>query len=309
MAENSGIEWTDHTFNPWSGCTKVSPACDNCYAEALAKRSPRTFGSWQPGGARKRTSDAYWKQPLSWDRKACLAGKPTRVFCASMADVFDNQVPDEWRRNLWRLIWCTPNLRWLLLTKRPQNIARMLPNEDSTTPYPSWGDGWPNVWLGATVENQAEADRRILHLLRVPAKLRFLSCEPLLGPLNLAPYLDMGEPLAGSRRFARALHWVIAGGESGPKARPMHPNWVRSLRDQCQAAGVPFFFKQWGGWCPDETLPGRLAWLSPDGTLVSGGIAEVHQAACAKPCRLMNQVGKRAAGALLDGREWREVPR
>ena len=125
MSEITGISWTDHTFNPWTGCTKVSPACDNCYAEALAKRSPKAFGSWLPGGARKRTSEAYWRQPLAWNRRAEKEGRRARVFCASMADVFDNQVPDDWRADLFDLIQHTPALDWLLLTKRPQNVLPM----------------------------------------------------------------------------------------------------------------------------------------------------------------------------------------
>jgi protein gp37 len=251
MAENSAIEWTDHTFNPWTGCTKVSPGCEHCYAEALSKRSPKTFGSWAPGAERKRTSAAYWSQPLRWDNAARRAGRRARVFCASMADVFDNQVPPEWRAQLWHLIARTDHLDWLLLTKRPQNIAGMLP--------PGWGNGWPNVWLGTTAENQAEADRRIPHLLAAPARIRFLSCEPLLGPIDLR-YLQPGDPpveidaLASTHGVLRPhqgrnarVDWVIVGGESGSGARPMDPAWARSLRDQCAAAGVPLFMKQMGG--------------------------------------------------------------
>jgi protein gp37 len=227
MAENSRIEWTDHTFNPWVGCAKVSPACDHCYAESWARRAGQ-LGLWQ--GERRRTSAANWQKPLKWERDYIPGA---RVFCASLADVFDNQVPAEWRDDLWSMIRATPNLDWQLLTKRPQNIAKMLP--------PDWGDGYPNVWLGTTVENQTEAHRRIPHLLAVPATVRFLSCEPLLDPLDLTRMFH--SPLA----FAQSMHWVICGGESGSGWRPMNLEWARSLRDQCKDAGVPFFMKQMGG--------------------------------------------------------------
>lgn len=229
MAENSGIEWTTHTFNPWIGCTKVSAACDHCYAEAWDKRF--NGDRWGPHAARKRTKT--WGNPRKWNRQAAEAGERPRVFCASLADVFDNHksILPEWRADLWRLIRETPNLDWLLLTKRPQNIAKMLPDD--------WGDGWANVWLGATVENQTEADRRIPKLIESPAVVHFLSCEPLQGSVNLRPSLGwLGDD---------AVNWVIAGGENGPHYRPADPQWFRHLRDQCAAAGVPFLFKQWEG--------------------------------------------------------------
>lgn len=296
MVKNSNIEWCDHTFNPWVGCTKVSSACDNCYAEGWAKRTGEVH-LWQ--GERRRTSSSNWQQPIKWNREAQASGIRRKVFCASLADVFDNQVPTRWRDDLWHRIDQTPELDWLLLTKRPQNIAKMLP--DPRTGTPEWGAGWPNVWLGTTAETQEEADRRIPHLLAVPAARRFLSCEPLLGPVDLTNLVGsdhqgtchrnalIGEtwhPGCGSDssttwRDGPSIDWVIAGGESGPKARPPMIGWVRSLRDQCQAAGVPFFFKQWGEFTP--SCPG----------------AE-HTA--------MHRIGKKAAGALLDGREWREFP-
>jgi protein gp37 len=177
MGENSAIEWTDHTFNPWVGCTKISPACDHCYAEGWAKRTGQPE-MWH--GKRRRTTPANWREPLKWNAAAQKAGERARAFCASLADVFDNQVPEEWRSDLWSRISATKHLDWLLLTKRPQNIAKMLPE--------TWGNGWPNVWLGTTVENQDEADRRIPHLLAVPAAVRFLSCEPLLGAVDLSGF-------------------------------------------------------------------------------------------------------------------------
>lgn len=228
MAENSGIEWTHHTFNPWIGCTNVSPGCDYCYAEALMRRFGRG-DLWE--GHRRRTKT--WGDPVRWNRKCGELGIRQRVFCASLADVFDNQAAPSWRIELFGLIRNTPHLDWLLLTKRPQNIAKMLPLD--------WGEGWPNVWLGTTVENQEEADRRIPHLLCVPARVRFLSCEPLLGPVDLEPWVMRLDDLAS------AIDWVITGGESGPNYRHADPDWFRSLRDQCAAADVPFLFKQWEG--------------------------------------------------------------
>lgn len=229
MGENSKIEWTTHTFNPWIGCSKVSPACKNCYAEAWAKRSGLV--QWGESAERRRTSDANWRKPLLWNNQA--NGSRPRVFCASLADVFEEHptIQPGWRADLGRLIACTDKLDWLLLTKRPENVYRMLPefwvNFEEPYHMPS------NVWIGTTVENQEEADRRIPELLRVPARVRFLSCEPLLGSVNLAFLAD-----------AQNLHWVICGGESGGGARPMNPDWARSLRNQCKAAAVPFFMKQ-----------------------------------------------------------------
>lgn len=228
MAENSGIEWTHHTFNPWIGCTKVSPACDFCYAEAFEARFGR---GWGPH-ARRRTKT--WGNPVKWNKQAAAEGRRFRVFCASLADVFDNDrsITSGWRGDLWHLIHRTPYLDWLLLTKRPQNIARYLRPEEYGN-LPPWGDGWPHVWLGTTAENQTEYDRRWPHLRAFPARVRFLSMEPLLGGVDLG---DM-----------TGLHWVITGGENGAQHRPSDPAWFRSLRDQCAASGVPFLFKQWPG--------------------------------------------------------------
>lgn len=319
MGENTKIEWADHTFNPWIGCTKVSPACDHCYAEALATN--RLGVAWGPHAARRRTAESTWRQPLAWNRKAEREGRRFRVFCSSLADVFDNKVDEDWRTDLWGLIAATPRLDWLLLTKRPQNIAKMLPAPRGFY-HPAWGEGWSNVWLGTTVENQAEADRRIPHLLAVPAAKHFLSMEPLLGPVDLSDAWDGSSalepecwgqckwcengypPLRNCQRGRQSEHvfmhglgidWIIAGGESGPKARPSHPDWFRSLRDQCQAADVPFFFKQWGEWSPADAPTGPPTYVLPDGTLSIDGTP-------------MMRVGKKAAGAALDRQEWREVP-
>jgi protein gp37 len=247
MAENSGIEWTDHTFNPWIGCTKVSPGCDHCYAETWDARGLQQGATrWGPHASRTRTSPANWRKPLAWNKAAAASGKRARVFCASLSDVFDNHgsILDDWRSDLWRLIQETPHLDWLLLTKRPQNIKKYLPA--FMRPY-------PNVWLGTTVENQVEADRRIPHLLALPAAVRFISAEPLLGPINFTLIDDGrmdGIPIAFNALAGPGwpkLDWIIVGGESGPGARPMDPAWARSIRDQCKAAGTAFFMKQMSG--------------------------------------------------------------
>lgn len=224
MGEITGIEWTDHTFNPWIGCTKVSAACDNCYAETLVNRYG--WAEWGHGKARKRTSPANWHKPMQWDRAAEKAGVRRRVFCASLADVFDAEVSDDWRLELMDLIHATPNLDWQLLTKRPQVAKKFF----AARPIPE------NVWLGTTVEDQKMADLRIPILLSIPTKVRFLSCEPLQERVRLKDEWLMG------------LDWIICGGESGPGARPMNPSWARSLRDDCGRAGVFFFFKQWGDY-------------------------------------------------------------
>lgn len=302
MAENSKIEWTHHTFNPWYGCTKISPACDNCYAADWDKRYNKE-SHWGPKAPRERTSKKNWQLPRKWDDEASAAGIRYRVFCASLADVFDNQVPELWRDDLWNLIAATPNLDWLLLTKRPQNIKSMYPL--------LWQEKAPhNVWLGTTVENQQVADRNIAHLLEVPAVVHFLSCEPLLEKIDLtkcalarfkherkgADMVSINSPHAvdstvsgvlnalTGKAYARveydeefsdtgirinALDWVIAGGESGPGYREAEEEWFLSLRDQCIAAGVPFLFKQWSG---------------------------------------KNQKVIKEKGRLLDGKEWSQYP-
>jgi protein gp37 len=315
MAQDSKIEWTHATFNPWRGCTKVSDGCKNCYADTLSKRNPRTLGVWGPNGTRVAAAESYWREPVKWDREAAAAGVRRRVFCASLADVFEDWrggmrsaagdrlylidgeawqanpllkigrdrrplTMSDVRRRLLHLIRDTPNLDWLLLTKRPENVGSFISEATECTAFLSpYRDVWPNLWLGTSVEDQAAADARRPRLRKWEPAVRFLSCEPLLGPAKLD--LD-------------GIHWVIVGGESGPNARPMHPDWARSIRDQCVSAGVPFFFKQWGEWLPDEDddqpQPGRMfgpprqAWPT------------------------MRRVGKKAAGRQLDGRTWDEFP-
>lgn len=260
MGTDSKIEWTDHTFSPWTGCTKVSPACDRCYAEGWAKRSGHV--KWGSGQPRRRTSDANWRMPLKWNREAERTGVRPRVFCASLADVFDNEVDPAWRADLFKLIADTQNLNWLLLTKRVGNVMKManevadMPRTGSHTGHliaHQWrNNGSPpkNVWLGATVVNQEEADRDIPKLLAVPAAKRFLSIEPMLGPVDLNYVRQRIQ--AQRSQLARAINgetwldWVIVGSESGPGARrdPNMVSWVASLRDQCVDAGVAFLWKQ-----------------------------------------------------------------
>lgn len=337
MSTNSKIEWTDHTFNPWIGCTKVSQevtgggGCDYCYAEVstpvrvLRGKGIETWGAHAP---RHRTSQANWALPRRWndqhDAFFAQHGRRQRVFCASLADVFDNAVNPEWRRDLFALIAATPNLDWLLLTKRIGNaegmIAQALCEHDvagGPEQLPEWP--WSNVWLGATVVNQAEADRDIPKLLDVPAEKRFLSMEPLLGPVSFVGlFANPGNPADGTNAL-EALDWMIVGGESGPGARPMHPNAARSLRDQCQAVGLPFFFKQWGEWVPYEHSAQPPFLWAQNGDEFDGHALPDFESGDYDATRsewhmdwadmlLARKVGKKAAGRLLDGREWNEVP-
>lgn len=359
---NSHIEWTDHTFNPWEGCTKVSPGCVHCYAET---RNQRFSGgaNWGKGAPRRRTSVSNWNEPRKWNRDAAglgpatlecpscgvrwhdcdcgFAQRNTRVFCASLADWLDDEVPIEWLADLLKLIQETPWLDWQLLTKRPQNwrsrlieaSVKMLSNvgepgdkytEESYAMVKSWLFRTPpaNVWIGTTVEDKQRADERIPLLLSIPAKVRFLSCEPLLGPLefsNVSRRSDAVQQLG--KRALLGIDWVICGGESGPQARPIHPEWALSLRDQCKAAGVAFFFKQWGEWIARsqylyagneavavQALSGRKiksAVMRRDGMIDEslGEASQSNDSASAIYC-----VGKKTAGRLLDGKEHSEFP-
>lgn len=391
MGQDSSIEWTDHSFNPWIGCTKVHQGCTNCYAEAgFDKR--KHWAKWGPNGTRVMTSDENWSKPKAWNKAAKAAGVRHRVFCASLSDVFEDWdggvssarfingrvITDEvWvtpngefrrhsspaaaeilerqgmrrarlddvRRRLFALIDDTPHLDWLLLTKRPENIRRMWMLFDYQV-----GGGKrtlsfdepnllnaetlrPNVWLGTSISDQASADTQIPELLKCRdlSPVLFLSAEPLLGPIDLTriptgiwsyghvdvmsgylcgdepdemydyeadPHGWVRNPAGEWDRGEYGVDWVIVGGESGHGARPVHPAWVRSIRDQCQAAGVAFFFKQWGEWAP---------W-TPD---------DAHDVFCT-PDRAKNhvwpdgaislKVGKKSAGRILDGREWSEFP-
>jgi protein gp37 len=307
------ISWCDHTFNPWRGCTKVSAGCANCYAEVQSRRNPAVLGEWGKGGARAVAAESYWRQPFAWDRAAEKSGKPTLVFCASLADVFegrDTMPESSWvaveaaRARLFSVIDRTPNLRWLLLTKRPENIKKMWPAvgfPDAGVPGILGRLHLSNVWLGTSVENQAVA-HRIDELLKCCglSPVLWLSVEPLLGPLNLEPYLQYSTfhehcGMGFGARERQGIDWVVVGGESQAGARPMHPDWARNLRDQCVAASVPFHFKQWGEYGPEQVKPVAF-------TRVRSGVPMDEPVG-------MFRVGKESAGRLLDGREWLEFPR
>jgi protein gp37 len=262
------IAWCDFSFNPWIGCSKVSPGCDHCYAEAWSKRS----GLVKWGEARRRTSAANWRAPLKWNREAAAAGVRRRVFCASLADVFDNEVEPQWRHDLFALIHETPHLDWLLLTKRIGNATKLVDQDVFRS--------LPNVWIGATVVNQEEVDRDIPKLLAVPARVRFLSMEPLLGPVNLAGYdhidgLNQGNAI----RLIDLVDWVIVGGESGPGARPCAVEWIEGIVEQCQQANTAVFIKQLGAFVVSEerrVAPEDVEIMQahPDGWAWRAGLAD-----------------------------------
>lgn len=239
MGKHSKIPWTHHSFNPWWGCLRLSPACQSCYAQAFATRMG--FDLWGADKPRRFFGDAHWAEPLKWNRAAEVAGERQRVFCASMADVFEDR-PDlvPHRERLYALIDQTPWLDWLLLTKRINNVRRLAPSR--------WrAEGLPfNVWLGTTAETQKHAEQRIPILLAIPAVVRFVSVEPMLGALDLRAYLDRGHESGGPAGWIAepSLDWVISGSESGHRPRPCSLDWVRTLRDQCVAGGTPFFWKQ-----------------------------------------------------------------
>jgi len=296
MGEGTKIEWTTDTFNHVIGCVEVSPGCDHCYARTLAT-GRMGLDVWGPCKPRKRTMPAYWKRPLAWNKAAGKAGTRRFVFCASMADVFeegtakydpdDGKEPevslDAVRAELFALIRATPNLTWQLLTKRPGNILRMT---DNLRALPS------NVWLGFSAESQFWWDARIRDVRKIRNAgwkgVVFTSAEPLLGPIDLADGVDL-------------VDWVIAGGESGHHARPMETDWVRSLRDQCTTAGVAFFFKQWGEFLPVSQDPKDVMERGP-------GVSNFDASKPEKPFDVWHRVGKKEAGRFLDGRTWDELP-
>ena len=338
MGANSKIEWTHHTFNAWTGCEKVSPACAHCYAEiATPVRVARSRGLELWGGdvPRKAASEAVWAEPERWNAAAAAVGEWHRVFCLSMGDVFEafngpivdakgcrlNQAAAwgrcqfvpllphfgagpatiiDLRERLFSTIARTQNLAWLLLTKRLDEAATAIPlfaghavgslmNEgqsvdDPVIQYTRANLSLPNVWLGATVEDRKHGVPRIAKLRSIPAAIRFLSIEPLLEDLGT---LDL-----------RGIDWVIVGGESGHGARPMRQDWARSIRDQCARAGVRFFFKQWGEWCPFSQLP--------EETMATADLMEIPSTPMGS--HAVHKVGKKGAGRQLDGREWDEVP-
>lgn len=294
MGEVTAISWCDHTFNPWIGCTKVSPACDGCYAENLMDTRYGRVQWGAPGkgaGTRSRTSAGNWHQPIRWNKKAAAEGTRPFVFCSSLADVFDNQVPTAWRTDLFELIYATPSLVWLLLTKRPQNIVRQY--------GAAFDRSWPrNAAIGTTVEDQTRFDANVPALREAREDLSpafaFLSCEPLLGPL--------AGDLSG-------IDWVITGGETDQgqhKARPSHPAWFRSLRSQCAAEGIAYHHKQngeWIGWIPREGNPRS----QPIQHVMENG-SDYYPGNFGSSLQSMIKVGKAASGRLLDGVEHNARP-
>ena len=275
MGKETKIEWCDFTFNPWRGCVKVSDGCANCYAEALAKRNPLVLGEWGPGSNRSIASEKYWGEPVKWNDRAKHAQRRPRVFCASLGDVFeDREDLVEHRARLFDLILKTPNLDWLILTKRPENIRRHLEQIHNGAPSLLQLMPLKNLWLGVTIENEKQAALRMPELAQIPAAIRFLSVEPLLekvclGLFGTAPK-DWGENYS---LVCDYFDWVIVGGESGPGARPMKEEWALAIRDECIQAEVPFLFKQWGEFNA-----------------------------------VGDRVGKKKAGRKLDGAVWNQFP-
>jgi protein gp37 len=334
MGTTTGISWCDSTWNPWRGCVEVSPACDHCYAREMSHRNPAVLGEWGEGTARVPAAESYWQLPFKWDRAARAAGERRRVFCLSLGDVFEQHPAlDPLRERVFETVSRTPHLDWLLLTKRVDQVEETL----DRLCWPSTGcpmfdqdglgaDCWANVWLGCTVENQEWADRRLPDLIKIPAAVRFVSYEPALGPVRFdrvacpnGPHLDQGYCALCCHDYDEdrwgtidvlgpgAIHWVIAGGESGPGARPPHPEWFNSVLCQCDDAGAAFFFKQWGDWAPRLDPPDgnaigsqETAWVSWDGKV---------SASRTRRCKsLMARVGKKKAGYLLVGRQWLQFP-
>ena len=360
MSEKSTIEWTDATWNPVTGCTKISAGCKNCYAERVFNRvyPGRLFGEI-------RAHENRILDPLRW----CL---PRRIFVNSLSDLFHEEMPPQLVDKLFAVMALASRHTFQILTKRPDRMAayfdlsrvtdlklpamiqaearivltakRIAEMRGEDTSRPHWGISlkvpFPNVWLGVSVEDQKTADERIPILLQTPAAVRFVSYEPAIGPAHLRHYLEeICEPIDPEHGPEKrgGLDWVIAGGESGPGARPSHPNWFRSIRDQCQAAGVPFFFKQWGAWLPisemSEKQYGSLYRSNRKADLLKfenqGTLDDIYGRTCkvktnsvafdgstghyelreGNPSYMVFDVGKKRSGRLLDGREWNEYPK
>jgi protein gp37 len=324
MGEKTGIEWTDATWNPTTGCDRVSPGCDHCYAMSLAPRlkamgskhyqtdgDPKTSG---PGFGVGMHEDALDK-PLRWTR-------PKRTFVNSMSDLFHDEISTEFIAEVFAVMAMAQQHTFQVLTKRHGRMRSLLNNVafcdavvDAVTERGHFGGVvWPlrNVWLGVSVENQQWANIRIPALRETPAVVRFLSMEPLLGPVCLDAFHSKDGHAPGTDNACELwpddIDWVIVGGESGPGARPMHPDWARSLRDQCITAEVPFLFKQWGEWSPNlDSLPDMpFAAVSHAGRLIRlGDETQLVEAFGAAP---IARVGKKTAGRELDGRTWDEYP-
>lgn len=324
MSENTKIEWADATVNFWAGCTKISPACDNCYAEKMAGRLWGVkWGAGKPRAPFVGAADTLGRL----DRKAKREGTKPLVFINSMSDLFDNEVDDADRADAFKAMSMCSELTFLVLTKRIGNVARYLERDPKAAELFASG----RAWLGATICNQAEADRDIIKLVAIQAKVHFLSVEPMLGPVDLerprpGPDLDQGggQMICQPWLIQSGIDWVIVGGESGPGARPMHPEWAISLRNQCRDAGVPYLFKQWGEYVEYEqglplrivdadsaeaeavieALGDRAAFVHVDGRVWY----DADEIPDGVPARLMVRVGKKVAGRLLEGVEHNGFP-
>lgn len=288
MTDNTKIEWSDATWNPVTGCTKVSPGCDNCYAETFAERWRGTTGHYFEHGFDVIQRPGKLALPLTWRR-------PRRVFVNSMSDLFHDAVPDSFIAEVFAVMAKTPRHTYQLLTKRHGRMRALLNRASFRDNLAAVAPLWPlpNVWLGVSVENQQWARIRIPALLDTPAEVRWISAEPLLGPINL----DLASELA---MVDGGLDWIVTGGESGPGARPMHPDWARSLRDQCANASKPFFFKQWGAWAPTGEL-GIGLFRDPECLIGDPVDDRGHRV-------IMRRTSKKTNGRELDGRTWDEYP-
>ena len=342
MADSSKIEWTDATWNPIVGCSIVSPGCTNCYAQRMAARLEAIGIEHYAGTTKKVNGHVVWTgkvalapddalglyRPIRWAR-------PRRIFVNSMSDLFHEAIPDEWIDRVFAIMRCCPQHTFQVLTKRAERMREYMTTVDRHVIHQlEWKavlnrigkdvgqrfflkpdrtiarNNWPpkTVWLGVSAERQQEADERIPLLLETPAAIRFVSIEPMLGPITLHPLTCGTNALSSST--GPNLDWVVIGGESGPGARPMHPQWPRNIRDQCAAAGVPYFFKQWGGWVPaDDIKPerGDGIYIDDDGSLMTMPLGGGYDRAGINLAG-MRRVGKKAAGRLLDGVEHSEFP-
>jgi protein gp37 len=327
MGEKTGIEWTDATWNPTVGCTIVSPGCTNCYAMKMAARLERMGVPHYAGLTQPSNGGPVWTGRIAEAPESVLTApsgwrRPRRIFVNSMSDLFHLLVSDRMIAKVMGIIRAHPRHVFQVLTKRADRMRDFMMFECSLNRKPP-----PNLWLGVSVEDQPRADERIPVLLQTPAAVRFLSCEPSLGPVSLRRWCDIDAGDGGTAWQPGGIGWVIAGGESGPHARPMHPDWARSLRDQCAAAGVPFFFKQWGEFVPGDTDPewdARIIFqdgsdfvVTSDGADIALGIATDHRGAPRHIWRdwwasgegcLIKRAGKKSAGAMLDGREHKAFP-
>ncbi len=302
MGIETGISWTHHTFSPFWGCSKVSPACDDCYAETLSNRFG--FKIWGADAPRRFFGDKHWGQPLKWDRLAAVAGERRRVFCGSMCDWAEGR-PDQKPHidRLFKLIEATPNLDWLMLTKRPQLIDKLIPADWMDIPR-------HNVFWGTTAENQFWFDNRWSFLKKIPGVVHWISAEPMVGPIVLPDdFLSLGSHA-----------WMITGGESHSnrfKARPIHPRWIKNLRNQCVAAGVPYHFKQYGEFAPTGPIDAKQKLVCAadgwSGDMTAEAMVqharEAHGGQMeSPPLQAMYCVGRKVAGRELDGKIWHEFP-